>query len=100
MTTKLEKIRNIKRIINTYGGFHISELDGEGSPVIKTMGKDHTLLAEEFNEQVTAITYVHEVETNEDYIDYEDLSDDLIDQINVIAEDYEAEQLLTEKRIS
>lgn len=68
---------------------------------IVTLGKDTHQLLEEFGEhKVTALTYVHETVVDEDYIKYEDLSKDILEEILLLAETWEAESLQTEKRIS
>ena len=56
------------------------------------MGKDNIQLAERFYDKgVDAITYVHETEVSDDFIEYENLDDDVIDEINNLAENYEAD---------
>lgn len=86
---KKEKIiQKIQNIIKEYGSFSPYEV-GQDNPVIKTMGKDHNQVAEKFNlHTVNAISYVHEVEIDEDEIDYQDLPVDVLEEILYIAEDY------------
>jgi hypothetical protein len=97
----MEKLDNIKRIINTFGSFAISDLDGESSILIDSMGKDNVQLAERFYDSgVDAITYVHETEVSDDFVEYENLDDDVIDEINTLAENYAADCIQTLKRIS
>jgi hypothetical protein len=58
-------------------------------------------LVEEFTEDyVRVITYDDEIELDETEVLYEELSDELIDEINTIIGEYEAESIKTEKRIS
>jgi len=92
-------IKNIKAIIEKFGSFTTADVEAESSPVIATLGKDTCQLAETFNlHKVTAVTYVHETETNEDFILYEDLKKDVLEDILRLAENYEADQLKTLKR--
>lgn len=100
-TQREEKIEYIKRIIHTFGMTSTSELELESSPVFQNLNGRLCSLVEEFLEdRVRVITYDDEMIINESYVDYEELSDDLIDEITTIIEDYEAEQIQTEKRIS
>ncbi len=81
-------IKKIKNIIIEYGSFSPYEVS-QDNPVIKTMGKDHNQVAEKFNlHAVDAISYVNEIEVDEDEIDYEDLPIDVLEEILNIAEDY------------
>lgn len=97
----MTKLQNIKRIVNTFGSFTIADLEGDSSPLINSMGKDNVQLAERFYDKgVDAITYVHETEVSDDFIEYENLDDVVIDEINTLAENYEADCIQTNKRIS
>ena len=63
------------------------------------MGKDNFQLAERFYaDGVDGITYVHETEVSDDFIEYENLDDDIIADINLIAENFEADNIRTQKR--
>ena len=56
-------------------------------------------MIEGFNEDdVDVVSYVNETEVSEDSIEYEDLSDDIIDEIHSIMEDYETDSEKTFKR--
>jgi hypothetical protein len=58
-------------------------------------------LAEQFYFfKITTTTYVDEMETGEDYILYEDLSKGLLEEILILAEQFEAQEIQTAKRIS
>jgi hypothetical protein len=94
-------IKKIKSIIAEHGSFTTADVEANGSPCIASLGKDTHQLAEEFfQHKVKAVIYVHETETSEDFIAYEDLSKDVLEDILLLAEDYEAEQIRTEKRCS
>jgi hypothetical protein len=97
---KTEIIKRIQKIIVEFGGFTTADVEANGSPVIRSLGNTH-LLAEQFwGHKVTAVLYVNDTETDEDYISYEDLSEDVLGEILMLAEIWEAENLQTEKRIS
>jgi len=99
--SKKEDISYIKRIIADYGSFSVGDLEGESSPIVNSLGKDNFQLAERFSlDDVTVITYVHETEVDQNDVDYGDLPDDTISEIVRLAEDYEADQIRTQKRIS
>jgi hypothetical protein len=93
-------LQNIKRIINTFGSFSVADLEGDSSPIVNSIG-DTVVLAERFYANgVDVITYVNDTETDEDYVAYTELSEDVIGEINMLAETHEAICLKTEKRIS
>ena len=96
----MTEIENIKRIIATWGSFTVADVEADSSPLVGSMGKDSHQLAERFYlDGVDAVIYVHETEVDEDYIYYENLDDNVISEINTLAENYEAIMLKTEKRI-
>jgi hypothetical protein len=97
---KTEIINHIQKIIVKFGEFTTADVEANSSPVIQSLGNTH-LLVEQFGEhKVTAVLYVNDMETDEDYISYEDLSEDVLQEILMLADIWEAEQLQTEKRIS
>lgn len=85
-------IKRIKRIIADWGATTSCELQLDHSPCINSMGSGKnnvSQLVEHFNaETVTAVTYHDELELGEEEIAYEDLSDDILDEILEIMEDY------------
>ena len=86
--TKEKIIKKIKDIITNYGSFSPYEVS-QDNPVIKTIGKDHNQVAEKFNlHTVDAISYVNELEVDENEIYYEDLTLELLEEILNIAVDY------------
>lgn len=92
-------IRHIKRVIAEFGNFSCADVQATSSPVIKTLGKDTCQLAEHFYEhKVEAIIYVHENETDRDCISYEDLDRDTLEEIAILADNWEAECLQDEDR--
>ena len=90
---KKEKIiQEIKSIIEEWGAFSPSEVDGEEAPIVKTLGKNNSQLAEHFSiDGVKVVTYVHETETDENEVDYKDLSKDVLEEILRIAENYKVD---------
>jgi hypothetical protein len=100
-TDRQEKIEYIKKVIREWGVVNTAELELESSPVYNSMGKDHYMLVEGFyNDWVEVVEYVHEEETDSHNVSYEELEDCLIDEICIIIENYEADCIKTEKRIS
>lgn len=98
---KEELIYQIFRIIGDYGSFTTADVAADSSPCIASLGSHTHQLIEQFGPfKVTAITYVHDTEVDEDYIRYNDLSEDILEEILVLAEIWEAQELQTLKRIS
>lgn len=102
--TKQEKISHIKTIINDYGGFEISEVEGANSISVSSIG-NLVALAEKFsNEEVTVNVYnanSFNCDSIETYtLEYDQLSDEVLDDIILLIDDYEAETIRTIKRIS
>jgi len=86
---KANIIKKIKTIIEDYGGFTTADVEATSSPVIKTLGKDTCMLAERFYlHKVEAVIYVHENETGSDFIKYEDLKADVLNEILELAEQH------------
>ena len=89
-----EKIEAIRTIINEFGSFSTAEVEASCSPCLQSFGKDTHILAERFyKDNVEAVTYVHETETNSSDILYEDLSDEVLDEILPLAQEWETMQL-------
>ena len=101
---KAEKIRFIKRVLNDFGGTTCGELALDHSPSLNSMG-DISELIDAFNPDgvesiVYFINYVldDEIELEYNNYAYEDLSEDIIDEIVFIMEEYEAASLKDEER--
>ncbi len=96
------KIKRIKDILSVWGGTTTSELELGGSPCISSTGTNKnnvSVLIEEFYpDGVKTVTYQGETEIDECNVRYEGLSDDLIDEIADIINNYETDMLKTEKR--
>lgn len=86
----MKHLQEIKRIISTYGSFSISEVENEDAPIINLVGKDNFELAESFYvDGVDSISYVHEMVVSEDFVEYENLDDSVIELIYDICISYE-----------
>lgn len=105
--TKKSIIKDIKKILSEWGTFGSGEVEQGGetySPCINSMG-DLVALAEYFNYNSVDIRVydsgsgdcdsIHEYE-----VKYEELAKDVLEEILFICEQYEADCLKTEKRIS
>lgn len=90
-----EKIAEIKRIIKVWGSTTTCELELDSSPCIMSVGNKTNVsqLIEGFNEDdVDVVSYVNETEVSDDTLEYEELSDEIIDEIHSIMEDYETDK--------
>lgn len=89
LTKKQKLINNIKSIIDEWGGVTTSELELDCSPIYNSMGKNNFALVERFNRNdITIIHYVHDNEVDDFDVDYENLSIELLEEINEILENY------------
>ncbi len=91
---KEEKIADIKRIIKNYGSTTTSELELGSSPCILSTGNktNVSILVEGFNaDDVDVISYVNETVIAEESFEYEELSDEIVDEIHSIILDYEVD---------
>jgi uncharacterized protein (DUF952 family) len=85
--SKKEAISKIKEIIKEYGTFTCADVEATSSPVINSLGKDTHQLAERFYEhKIEAVLYVHEQETDTDFIPYEELKNFTLLEILSLAE--------------
>ena len=94
--TKKKQISEIKRIIGEYGGTSTCELQLESSPCIGSIGngkQNVCQLAEHFEANgVRAITYHDDNELGSEFIPYEKLNGDVINEIYNIMLEYENNQ--------
>jgi hypothetical protein len=94
---KQETIKTIREIISNWGS-PITDADMEliSSPIVNQVGKDHFSLAESFHlDYVRVTTYVHEIVTDESDVSYEDLSDDILEEILESLQTYDEYMLKT-----
>jgi len=88
MKKKEKLINDIKSIIFNYGGFSISDVEYENSPVISIDGKINKI-AESFDISGAYVTtYINEIEISEDYYFYEDLSTNILVDILSICKSF------------
>ena len=99
---RTEKIRFIKRVIEDWGATSCSELELDHSPSLNSTGNgggNVCELVEQFNaDGVESIVYDDEIELEYNNYAYEDLDDDIIDEIVFIMEEYEAQSMKDEER--
>ena len=97
---KLEMISEIKRILGDWGSTSTGELQLESSPILHSFGHNQCHLIESFYvHNVTVVIYVHEMETDEYDVNYEDLNEDIISEIYYIMEQYDIEMNKTMENI-
>jgi hypothetical protein len=102
---KQELINRITDIIKKNGCFSVGELEYEtNGVVVGELGK-FVGVAEFFNEDHADINVYEPSSFSSDEVDsyekqYEDLSEDVLSEIHFICEQWEAECIRTEKRIS
>jgi len=85
-------IKRIKAIIRNIGITTNADMGLGSSPILNSIGSHTCQLLETFGvDKAKAITYVHEMETDEDYILYEDLSKELLEEILFNLENYEVD---------
>jgi hypothetical protein len=96
---KAEKIRFIKRVLNDFGNTSCTELESDHSPSLNSTSGNVCELIEQFNvDGVESIVYDDEIELEYNTYSYEDLDDDIIDEIVFIMEEYEAQSMKDEER--
>lgn len=94
-----EKIRFIKKVLDDWGATNCAELELDHSPSMNSMSDGNiSEVIESFDvDGVDTIVYDDEVELEWNNYNYEELSDDIIDEIYDIMEQYEIEQLKLNK---
>lgn len=90
--TKKTIIKEIGKIIREYGSFTTADVNAESSPSIHQF-KGINQLAEMFlNEKVKAITYDrNDDEIDEEFISYDNLNREVLDEILDLAKTWETE---------
>jgi len=99
-----EKIRYIKNVLNDWGSTSCTELERDHSPSLSSIGNgDSNIceLVEQFSvDGVETIVYDGEIELEYNNYKFEDLADDIIDEIRDIMEEYEAISIKDNERQS
>lgn len=89
ISERQEKIEFIKKVLFTWGDTSTTELELESSPVYNNLTGKICTLVEEFTEDyVRVVTYDDDIYIHEVDIPYEKLSDELIDEIYDLIEQY------------
>jgi len=99
---KQELIERIKSIINEWGSFSVGEVEADCSPCVNSMGR-LVALAEHFNAENVGIEVYEPTsfssDSQESYtMTYEELEVEVLEEILILAEEYEAISYKTEKR--
>jgi hypothetical protein len=99
-----EKIKRITDILKVNGCFSIGELEGENSILVGTLG-NYVGLAEYFTEDYVEVNVYEPRSSSSDPVDsYEEsywgLDENVLDDVLLLCEQWEAECIRTEKRIS
>ena len=94
-----EKIKRITDILKVNGCFSIGELEGENSILVGTLGNYVGL------EEYAEVNVYEPRSTSSDPVDtyeesYYDLNENVLDDVLLLCEQWEAESIRTEKRIS
>jgi glycine betaine/choline ABC-type transport system substrate-binding protein len=85
-------IKRIKAIIENIGVTTNADMELGSSPVFNSIGEHTCQLVERYgHHKVDVVTYVHDNETDEDYVSYEDLEKELLEEILFNLENYEVD---------
>lgn len=97
---KAINIERIKSILAVWGSTSCTERECESSPTLNSLGSgDICELVETFySDSVETIVYDNGTEKEYNSYQYEELSEEIIDEILEIVDEYEADMLKTEKR--
>jgi len=95
---KLINIKRIKDILVVWGSTSCTERECDHSPTINSIGNIAEQIETFYADSVEAIVYDDDVETQYNSYQYEDLSEEIINEILEIVDEYEADMLKTEKR--
>jgi hypothetical protein len=100
--TKEGKIRRIKSILENWGNTTSGELQLDHSPLKSSIGEGKSgvvELVEYFNHSdIGTIVYQNEQEIDENFYSYEELDEDLIDEILNVMENYDVDMEKTMER--
>ena len=99
MSEKANIIESIKVIIEQHGMFTTADLEATSSPIVNSISKDNHQLAERFySNHASVSTYVHEQVVDTEDMDYVSLPEDTLEDILLLAQEWEAICIKTEKR--
>ena len=102
---KSEIIKCIKNILKDFGCFNIGELEGENQSILVGELGNYVGLIEAFYVNHVEVSVYEPQSMSSDAIDdykinYEDLEDDILSDVLLLCEQWEAENIRTQKRIS
>lgn len=87
--TKIDIIEKITSIIKEWGPITTKQLCIEMSPVYCFMDRNNYRLIESFNEEsITVMHYLNDSSTNESEYSYNELTEDILEEIMWIIDDY------------
>ena len=97
---KAVNIKRIKDILTVWGSTSCVERECDHSPSLNSMagGRVCELVEQFYSDGVETVVYDNDVEVSYDNYKYEELPDEIIDEILEIVEEYEEDMLKTEKR--
>jgi hypothetical protein len=95
---KKEIIARIKELVEKHDSPSFSEMEVESSPCIYSLGDTIILVESVSYNDVTAVTYSDDEEEDENDIPYEDLDDEILNEILEILEKYDVESDKTWER--
>jgi hypothetical protein len=100
--SKAIKIGKIKAIITEWGSTSVCERERDHSPCLNSIGSGKNnvseLVEQFYADSVETVVYQDEITLSYNNYSYEELPDEIIDEILEIVEEYEADMLKTEKR--
>jgi hypothetical protein len=102
ITKRGEMIKRIKEVIKEWGETSTHELELDHSPCLTSLGnnKDNvSALVEGFHADCVSV-YVYQDQTELDsyILSYDELDDDILEEVSNIIEDYDGEMYRTRKR--
>lgn len=89
---KQEIINKIQEVLVRWGEFTVAEVEHDSTPIFNSIGKTQQLIEGINNQTVSVTTYVNDIDTSEEEIFYSDLSLELLEEILIIAEDYDTQE--------
>jgi len=96
---KSDKVAYIKRVIGDWGAFTVADIEGESSPIYAQMGKNNFALIEKFSVGDKIILYLqNKIRLGISSRGVGTLTEDQIDEIVTLVEQYEADMDKTAKR--
>jgi hypothetical protein len=83
-----EKINQIKSIISEWGSVHSHKFNLDASPCLFALNNVFHLIECFNNDDVTVVSYHDDTKLSEADVPYEELSDDVLDEVFEIISDY------------